>query len=129
MYTDRQYFEYKINRTELVKLIDDNEENLDSAINAADSLIDSYVGNVTAVPIVSPPEIIRQLSYDIAVFYLHDRIQYGDIPERIKDKYDAAVNFLKDIAAGRANLGVPAEAVETGIYSESNPNVFNRSAF
>lgn len=129
MYSDKTYFLTKINETELNKLTGTSDTNLEKAIMAADSLIDSYAVNVTTIPMTAPPEIVKQLSYDIAVFYLHDRIQYSDIPERVKDKYDAAVNYLKDIASGKANLGVPAEAAETGIYSESEPSVFNRSTF
>ena len=129
MYIDDGYFLTKINESEIFKLTGNDKSNLDIAILAAESLVNSYYANVTTVPMAAPPEIVKQISYDIAVFYLHDRIQYSDIPERVKDKYDAAVNFLKDVASGKANSGIPAEAAETSIYSESNPNVFNRSTF
>ncbi|MDI6804932.1 MAG: DUF1320 domain-containing protein [Bacteroidota bacterium] len=129
MYTDKIYFKTKISDTEIIKLTEDNNDNLDAAIGAADSLIDSYLKSVVEIPMAAPPEIIRQLSYDIAVFYLHDRIQYNEIPERVKDKYDAALNFLKDIAAHKANLPLPSDNIKKGIYFESQNNVFDRNTF
>src|SRR5690554_4710795 len=98
MYSNKDYFLEKIDEFELNKLTGGKDKNLESAIETADSVIDSYLTNITSIPLADVPEMIRQLSYDIATFYLHDRIQYSDIPERVKDKYDAAIFLLKDIA-------------------------------
>lgn len=128
-YSDEEYFLTKINQEELDKLTGEDEEgvNLESAIAAADSLIDSYLSSKTTTPLDEPPEIIKQLSYDIAIFYLHDRIQYNDIPERVKDKYDAALNFLKDIASGKAGLpGIDDEDIEGSVQYDVNTPVFDR---
>lgn len=122
MYSDKEYFLTKINSDELDKLIGESEDNLDSAIQAADSLIDSYLTNVAAtLPLTDPPDIIKQLSFDITMYHLHDRIQYADIPERIKLKYDDAINFLKDVARGLANIpGLTSEDKAEGINYENN---------
>ena len=128
MYTDKAFFLTRIKLEELDKLTEENEDNLNSAISAADSLIDSYAMNATTVPLDPVPEIIKQLSYDIAIFYLHDRIQFNDIPERVKDKYDAALNWLKDLAAGKANLpGIEADAIEATVQYSVNTPVMHRS--
>jgi phage gp36-like protein len=131
MYSDKIYFLTKIDEQELDKLTAGSEINLDAAIQTADSMIDSYLTNVVAaLPLANPPEVIKQISYDIAIFYLHDRIQYNDIPERVKAKYDAAVFFLKDIARGQANIpGLAVPDVTEGINFASNTNIFNRGIF
>lgn len=130
MYTDKEYFLTKINSDELDKLIGDSEDNLDSAISAADSLIDSYLMSVaTTLPLADPPEVIKQASYDIATYHLHDRIQLVDIPERIKAKYDDTINWLKDVARGLANIpGIASEEKEEGINYDVNDPKMGRNS-
>jgi phage gp36-like protein len=129
MYSSKEYFLNRIDQTELSKLTKSNDANLNSAISTADSLIDSYLSAVVPVPLNFVPDIIKQISYDIAVFYLHDRIQYKDIPERIKDKYDAAVFILKDFAQGKAEIpGLPAEDKEGSITYECENKIFDRNS-
>jgi phage gp36-like protein len=130
MYSDKEYFLTKIDSDELNKLVGDSEENLDSAIASADSLIDSYLTNaVTTVPLAEPPEVIKQCSFDIAMYHLHDRVQFVDIPERIKTKYDDAISFLKDVARGIANIpGLSTDDSESGINYDANNNVMGRES-
>lgn len=137
-YTDEVYFLTKINEEDLDLLInaanevDEGAANLAAAITSADSLIDSYLRTVITTPVNEPPEIIKQLSYDIAIFYLHDRIQFNDVPDRVRDKYDAAINFLKDIAAGKASLNLPDESTSTKediIEYGGNDTVMSRDMF
>lgn len=129
-YSDKAYFLMRIPSQELYKLIDNDDNNLISAINAADSLINGYLRNQTyELPLDPVPDIIRQLSYDIAVFYLHDRIQYLDVPERVRDKYDAAINYLKDISAGRVQVGISDDEQKSNVEYGSNTNVMRRNMF
>lgn len=129
MYSNKNYFLTKIDEFELNKLTGNDDRNLESAIETADSIIDSYITNVTSIPMAVVPEMIKQLSYDIAMFSLHDRIQYSDIPDRVKDKYDAAIFLLKDIARGQANIpGLAKELKDEGINYEVNDGVFNRKS-
>lgn len=103
-YSDKSFFLTKIAQQDYDNLTGLNDANLTSAVMNADSLIDSYLGSITATPLAIVPPAIQQASYDIAVFYLHDRIQFNEIPQRVKDKYDAVINWLKDIASGKANI-------------------------
>jgi phage gp36-like protein len=123
-------------QSELDNLLKDDsgietEGALEGAIASADSLIDGYLKKVlTAVPISPVPESIKQTSYFIALYYLHDRIQYTDIPQRVKDNYDAALNFLKDVAGGKVDLGGADDADlddTTGYWVDDN--IFNREVF
>lgn len=130
-YSDKSYFLKRIPASELNKLTDSDDANLASAINAADSLIDGYLRNQTAeLPLDSPvPDIISQLSYDIAVFYLHDRIQYADVPDRVRDKYDAAINYLKDISSGKVQIGINEDEQKSNVEYGSNSPVMRRNMF
>ena len=109
-YTDKSYFLKHIRQSELDNLTkgDDGQPDdtkLTEAITSADDLINSYLRPVIAtLPIDPVPPIIKQYSYYIASFYLQDNIQYGEIPQRVKDNYDAAINFLKDVASGKVDL-------------------------
>lgn len=128
-YSDKDYFLTKISEAELNKLTAEVDENLAAAIASADSTIDSYLTGRVTVPLASPPEMIRQMSYDLAVFHLHDRIQYADIPERVKSKYDAAIFWLKDFARGQASIpGISGENAEAGVFFEVNSPKFGKGA-
>ncbi len=129
-YTNKSYFLAKINSEELNKLTGGSDDNLDIAIQSADSMINSYLKNVVAnVPIISNvvtdkyPPAIRQCSYDLAIFYLHDRIQYSEIPQWVKDKYNAAIDFLTKIAKGIITLEIETENASSEDYQEPDDNV------
>ena len=123
MYSDKDYFLERISLTDLNKLTNSDDSNLTAAIEAADSLIDSYLRNkVNTLPLASPPEVIRQCSYNIAIYNLHDRPQYGKIPEWVQTKYADTISYLKDVAKGNVNLNVtvPDEQKETSIQVDGN---------
>jgi phage gp36-like protein len=129
-YTNKSYFLTKINMDELNKLTGVSDDNLDSAIQSADSMINSYLKNVvTTVPITSNvetdkyPPAIRQCSYDLAIFYLHDRIQYSEIPQWVKEKYNAAIDFLTKIAKGIITLEIETENPSSEDYQKPDNNV------
>lgn len=106
------------------------EENiLNEAIAGADSTIDGYLKKVTKVlPMASPPKSITDCSCTIAIFNLHARIQYDQIPEFWKDKYDAAIAFLRDVSKGMADLSVEIEETNrvTMIKAHGSGRVFGR---
>jgi len=142
-YTDRAYFENKIQPEELQKLIGNGDEILLSAIKSADSMINSYIRNVVKnIPLILPsedngmvtpippleelfnaPAMIKQCSYDIAMFYLHDRIQYSEIPGWVKDKYNAAIDYLTKVAKGIISLDIDTENPGGQNYAAPDDNV------
>lgn len=98
-----------------------SDEIRDEAIATADETIDSYISSaVDTVPLDEPTKVITQCSVDIAIFNLHSRIQYDRIPDWVKDRYDACIAWLKDIATGKANLGLSKgeeeERVDKTVY-------------
>lgn len=73
------------------------------AIDNADGIIDSYISVVVTLPLaVATPNAIRAASMDIARYRLYD----DAAPEEIRRRYDDALRYLRDIAAGKATLGI-----------------------
>lgn len=135
-YSDRTYFLKRIKESELDTLtVNDagtpQESYLTDAIASADNMIDNYLRNVVnTLPLDPAPESIAQCSYYIASYYLHDRIQYNDIPERVKDNYDIAINLLKDIASGKASIeGVDEDDLDSQVDYDVNDILFKRDSF
>ena len=78
---------------------------LTTAIEDAQSEIDSYLASRYSVPLATPPSVIKRLAGDIARYCLH-----GDnATETVQKRYDAAIAFLKNVAAGKATLGLEAQ--------------------
>lgn len=126
-YSDKTYFLTKIKESELYNLCKDSSGTpqmtyLDGAIATADEFIDSYLAKrIKTLPLNPVPQMVKQCSYFVAMYYLHERIQYQDIPQRIKDNYDVAVNWLKAVADGGVTLPIEETDVDTGVWFESSP--------
>jgi len=94
---------------ELVQLSDfDGDGTADStviarAVSDAESLIDSYVGARTAVPLTTVPDQVKTLAVSLAIYYLH--LGRRSVTEDIRKQYDADLRYLRDVAAGKATLG------------------------
>lgn len=129
-YTDKDYFLNNIKQSELDSLIEDedgtvNYDNLTAKISAADSLIDSYLASAVTLPLSTVPDIIKQCSFDIAYYYLKTRVDYKDVAKEVKDKYDAAISFLKAVANKTVSLpGVIIQSTDNSIqYDSEEPDV------
>ena len=70
------------------------------AISKADAEIDSYLGVKYVVPLSPTPDQVKALSVDLAIYHLYSRHSIV-LPVR-QQKYEAAVAFLKQVAAGQA---------------------------
>jgi phage gp36-like protein len=75
---------------------------VEEAIAKADGEIDSYLGTRYILPLVVIPDQIRSLSVEIALHHLYSRRSV--MPLVRGQKYDAAVAFLKEVAAGQARV-------------------------
>lgn len=95
---------------ELIELTDRNDLGaidvsvLNDAIGDASNLIDSHLRRGYALPLTqsmvdSSP--IKRHCGDIARYLLHD----NGATDEVKNRYDQAVHWLRDIAAGKASLG------------------------
>lgn len=88
-------------------------EKVSTAIERADSIIDSYLSRRTQVPISPVPQSVKEYSVDIAIWTLFSRVEA--IPKFREQRYWAAMAWLKAYAAGETELGTPYSG------SESNP--------
>jgi phage gp36-like protein len=118
----------------LIQLTDDTgagvvgEAAVAKAIAHADAEIDSYCGGSYDVPFSPVPVIIRKQSVDIAVYNLYAR-KPGVVPEERQKRYDNAIRFLRDVAAGRVTLGADAPAQENtdnAVALSSGTRIFTR---
>ena len=130
MYIDRAYMLNSIDEANLNILTGGSENKLNEKIKASDSMIDSYLrSKITALPLTDPPDSIKQISYDITIYNLHDRVQFNDIPDWVKDKYIAAIDYLNKIASGKVTLipEISQTNVETTVLVGGDDPVMTRS--
>lgn len=83
---------------------------VDAALTDADAKINSYLATRYSVP-VTGSELLKLVACDLVRYNLYD----SDAPETVETRYKQQISWLKDIAAGRATLGVKnTEAAITG---------------
>jgi len=88
--------------------------------------IDAYAGARYTLPLQSS-EKVKQLAVDLAIYELEKRRR------RVRDATlaarDAALSFLRDLAAGRAVLdqpsGAPAQQTEADVKKTEQERVFS----
>jgi phage gp36-like protein len=84
---------------------------IDDAISKAGAEIDSYLGVKYVVPLASPPIQVKALAVDLAIYHLYSRRSV--VPPVRQQKYDAAVAFLKQVAAGQLVIVGPQGELPT----------------
>jgi len=100
-----------------------------AAIDRAGAEIDGYLAVRYQLPLSSTPARIRALCLDMAVYHLFVRRGLAD--EVRRQRYLDALGFLRDVAAGRAQvtgadgLEPPGEAAEV-VEVSSQTRVFDR---
>ncbi|MDO9071380.1 MAG: DUF1320 domain-containing protein, partial [Deltaproteobacteria bacterium] len=81
------------------------------AISKAGAEIDSYLGVKSVVPLATPPGRVKALAVDLAIYHLYSRRSV--VPPVRQQKYDAAVAFLKQAAAGQIVIVGPQGELPT----------------
>jgi phage gp36-like protein len=72
------------------------------AIAKAGAEIDAYLAVRYVLPLETTPNQVKHLAVDLAIYHLYSR--RGMMLEIRGKNYDKAVAFLKDVAAGRAEI-------------------------
>lgn len=98
---------------ELIQLTDVNavaidQARVDRALASADELLNSYISRRYPLPLPSTPPVLTSRACDIARFRLHKEGMH----EEVRERYEEAVAWAKDVAAGRANLPFPDSATQ-----------------
>jgi phage gp36-like protein len=100
---------------DLIELTDDNNTGavnaaiVTAALEEASGRVESYCRNRYVTPL-QQSEDVKALTLDIAVYLLFSRRRETTIGETVQTRFDQAIGFLKDIAAGRASFDQPATA-------------------
>lgn len=78
---------------------------VERALDSADALINSYIERAGyTVPLAEVTDVVVSKALEIARFLLHD----DRAPQTVRDRYDDAIRWLEQVAAGKAGLGVSA---------------------
>jgi phage gp36-like protein len=85
---------------------------VDEAISRADAEIEAYLGMRHTLPLTPLPDQVKGLSIDMALYHLYSRRSVA--PTVRRQKYEAAVAFLKLVAAGEAVLDDSGNAASSG---------------
>lgn len=116
----------------LIQLTDDesvgtiNDARVVKAIAAADALIDSYIRGNHTVPLNPTTDRIRQVSVDIAVYFLYKRRREMEMPDDLVKDYDRQISFLRDVQSGKVLLDTPTASPNTGGMFKSNKTAESR---
>lgn len=137
-YIDKDYILTIISEEKLANLTKDegsDTTNLDANIAKAQSIAEGYLAkrvSVIPIPGAKVPESVKDAVCNITIFKLHSRIQYKDIPDWVKDNYNATMDWLKDVAKGIVELNIEedeTEEIKGDVTYSTNPPLFNRGSF
>ncbi|ODS10927.1 gp436 family protein [Vibrio scophthalmi] len=79
-------------------------EAVELAIKDATDEINSFLKRY-ALPLPSVPSIINRLAISMAMYWLADRD--NAVSELVQKRYDSALQTLREISAGKRDLGLP----------------------
>jgi phage gp36-like protein len=103
----------RLTQAELVQLTCDdvtgtvNAATVSAALEEASGTVDSYCRARYQTPLQASDDV-KGKTIDIAIYLLFSRRRNAKNGEIIRQRYDDAIAFLKDVAAGRASLDQPA---------------------
>lgn len=76
-----------------------------SALRRADNEANIYISRIAELPLETVPPVLVEICVDIAMYY--GVANPALVTEEKKERYTSAISKLKDIAAGKADLGLP----------------------
>jgi len=99
------------------------------ALNAAASIIDSYIGTRHMLPLPTVPETLKRVCIDIAVYEMSP--DADTLTDEITARNKAAIAWLKDVSAGRASLGLASPSGRTSarpVVVTGSEKLFSRNS-
>jgi len=93
---------------------------LDRALTDAADEIDAYVGARHPLPLVSVPPVLARVACDVTRYRLSD--DCGVLTEEVENRYKNALRFLRDVSAGRVNLGASSAPIQIDSPKVSAPD-------
>jgi phage gp36-like protein len=125
MYCTRLDLENRFGDSVIAGLEYDNPGAVEKAIAGVSSEIDSYVGARYGLPLAEIPEVLNKHALAMVRYELDI-----DPAEVIKERYQAAIAYLKSLASGKATLGiaqVEEPAANASAEIQSAGTVFGRA--
>jgi phage gp36-like protein len=110
------------------------------ALETASDTIDGYISGRYALPLTKPSGVLRDCCVSIAVYRMASDATLLTLD--VRARFDDAIKFLRDVAAGKANLGgmpstsaaastaaapVSPTASPQTVIVESQPRLFGRA--
>ena len=95
----------------LIRLTDDegagsvNAEHAEAAIASAQAVVDCALSRLYAVPFADPPEVVKKLTADLAVYNLYQRV--GSLPPEVRAGYENVSAVLEKAAQGLFRIDAP----------------------
>ena len=87
---------------------------LDAAIAKADGICDSYLRNRYDTPLTEIPDALNVCAIDLAIYYLYRRRRLEfNTPESVREDYDDAMAWLKDLSNKLVELGIDEPAASS----------------
>jgi len=101
---------------------------VERAVADAGALIDSYLSVKFSVPVSPVPDVLRTCAVNLAVYFL--RLGRDSVTEDVRAQCQADINWLRDVAAGSATLGIEPSPQESsgapGVRYEGQERIFGR---
>ncbi|WP_337840511.1 DUF1320 domain-containing protein [Rheinheimera sp.] len=100
----------------------------DAELTSASATIDSYLAGRYALPLSVVPLKLVEVCANLTRYALHRNA----VPELVKERYQDAIKWLRDVADGKASLGISSSAetpaTDSAIEIRSGGNVWHRDA-
>lgn len=96
---------------------------LQEALTFADAHLDGYLRERYTLPLATIPGNLIGIACDVVRY----RLYQGQPTPLVKERYDLAIQFLRDIAKGLVTLDVDSETAQETLVAYSTPTtVFTR---
>ena len=98
----------------------------DEALTQATAEMDSYIGKKYDLPLPSTPAVLVPKCVDIAIYRMSQ--SPAALTDEIKDRYEKAIAWLRDLARGLVVLGLPDSPPSSGggVFASGPARVFTR---
>lgn len=120
-YATEAKFDASFSASERQQLLAGREGGFEQVAKDAQGEIHSYLATRYAVPVDPAPSRLVAVALDIARYRLYD----DAAPEQVQQRYDHAVKWLRDVAAGKASLtaddGTPIPEADTPTAGPATP--------
>ena len=117
-YCTQSDIENRVSAADLVRLSDHDGDGVSDAAVVAQAIahaqgdIDSYLQTKYSVPVSPVPDVLNKHCVTMAVYYL--QLGRDSVTEDMRHAYEDIIKWLKDVVAGKAELGISPKPTESG---------------